>query len=65
MHVSYISGPHLDQPVADEAPTVDYYVAPATSYAPSEPGTQNYYIHPGTSGFIVEEDRGGVVNGLA
>ena len=62
MEVSYSYGSHIEQPVPDTAPTVDYLSGPPTEHPVVMPATQNYYVHPSTSGFTVELIGGRIVD---
>ncbi len=62
MNVAYTEGTHLDQPVSDVAPTLDYLSLPPTGAYSVPPTTQNFYVHPGTSGYVIELDSGAVVD---
>ena len=62
MDISYTQGPHIEQPVPDTAPTVDYLSGPPTQHPTVMPATQNFYVHPATSGFIVEMEGGRIID---
>lgn len=62
MNVHYSYGVHLDQPVPDEAPTLDYLSDVGPGNFIVHPATKTFYVHPATSGYVVELDTGGVVD---
>jgi len=62
MDVGYTHGTHLQQPVPDLAPTVDYLPGTPTNSYVTEPSTQQYYLHPATSGYYLTQGSGALVN---
>ncbi len=62
MNVYYSYGTHLEQPVMDEAGTVDYLSDSHSGYTNLQPATKSFYVHPATSGYVVELDTGAVID---
>ena len=62
MEISYTYGPHIDQPVPDEAPTVDFLASQPAGQLNVPPATRYFYVHPGTTGFVVELGGGRIVD---
>ncbi len=58
MEALYTIGTHLEQGVQDMAPTGDFQSSTPSGTLEVEDATQNFYVHPGTSGFLVELDTG-------